>query len=220
MTDNCRDRKGLAVKIVVNVEHTQGLLLSLLRGFVHCMTLLPQKFRGAQERTGGFFPSYNAAPLVVELWKVAVGVDDLFVVLAEKRLGGWAHSQTLVELFLTADSYPCTFGSKALNVILLLLEQAFGDKHRHINVLVTGLLKAAVKVSLDIFPNSVAVGTDHHAALYAGIINQLCLFYDVGIPFCKILVAACDSLDHFFIVSHKNLLRNGNIIVIFLLYYI
>ncbi len=218
LTGHGRDRHGFGIKIGVDLEHTQGLFLCFLGGGVHGVTLLPEKFRGAQERTRGLFPSHHAAPLVVELGQVAVGVDDLFVVLTEQGLGGRTHSQTLGELFLTADRHPRTLRRKALHMILFALQKALGNKHGHIDVFVTGLLEASVHVRLHQLPNRVAVGTDNHAALDARIISQLRLFDNVGVPFCKILVAARDSLDHLFISSHMN----ASVVVIsitFLLYY-
>ena len=207
LTDDRRNRECLGVEIAVDVQHTQGLLLRFFRSGVHGVTFLPEKFGGAQEGTGGLFPADDRAPLIVKLGQVAVGIDDLLVMLAEQGLRGRTDSQTLVELFLTADRHPCAFGRKALNVVFLALQETFGNEHRHVDVLVTGLLEAAVKVSLHELPDRVTVGADHHAALYAGIVNQFRLFDDIGIPFCKILVAAGNRLDHFFIFSHDTLLR-------------
>ena len=113
---------------------------------------------------------------------------DILVMLAEERLGGRAHDKALGEMILSADSNYSTFGRKAVDVILLLLEQAFGDKHRHIYVLVSESLESCVEVVLDILPNSVSVGADDHTALNARVIYQLCLFYNVGVPLSKINV--------------------------------
>ena len=148
LTDNCGNSEGLGVKVGVDLEHSQGFLLSLLGGGVHGVTLLPEKLRGSQKRTGGFFPAYHAAPLVIELGKVAVGLDNLFIVLAEERFGGGTNRKTLGELFLTADRYPRAFGCKALYVVFFSLKKALGNEHRHIHVLVTGFLEASVHVSL------------------------------------------------------------------------
>ena len=202
LTDDSGDCEGLGVEVGVDLEHFQGFRLSLLGGRVHCMTLLPEKLRGSQKRAGRLFPANDAAPLVVELGQIAVGLDDLLVVLAKERFGGWTYSQTLGELFLTADRYPRAFGCEALNVVFLSLEKAFGNEHRHIYVLVTCFLEASVHICLHKLPESVAVGTDNHAAFNARIIDQFSLFDNICVPFRKILVAARNSLDHFFIFSH------------------
>ena len=200
--DNRGNSHCFLIEIVVNIEHFKGFFLSLLGGGVHSVTLLPEELGGAQERTGSFFPSYNAAPLIVELGQVAVCIDDLFIVLAEKCFGCRANGKTLGELFLTADSYPSALGSKALDVVFFLLQKAFGNKHGHVNVLMACFLKASVQVGLNKLPDSVAVGADHHAALYARIVYKLGLFYYVGVPFCEINVAARNCLDHFFVACH------------------
>ena len=106
--------------------------------------------------------------------------------LAEKRLRCRAHAKPVLELFVSAVSYPRNLGSKALNVIFFFLQKALGDKHRHTNILVTQRLETRVKVFLNVLPDSVAIRSDDHTALYAGVLDKLCLFADVGIPLCEI----------------------------------
>lgn len=108
---------------------------------MHGVTFLPQEFTGAQERTGGLFPTDHAAPLVVQLWQVTVGLDDIFVMVAEQGLGGRTDAQAFLQLFGAAVGDPCYFGSKTFYMVLFLLEQAFRDEQRHCHVLVTGLFK-------------------------------------------------------------------------------
>ena len=190
----------LGVEVLVDLQHLLGLLSCLFLSLVHGVTLLPQELGGAQEGTGGLFPSDDVAPLVVELGQVAVGLDHRLEVLAEERFGGGADGKTLGELVLAAKCYPRALGRKSLNVILFLLEKAFGDKHGHVNILVTERLEARVKILLNVFPNCIAVGTDDHASLDAGVVNQLCFFYNVGEPLCEVYVHGRDLLHHFCIV--------------------
>ena len=176
----------LLIEIGINVEHTDGLLTRLFFGLVHSVTLLPEELGGAEERTGGLFPTNNVAPLVVELRQVAVGLNDILVVLAEKSLGGRTDDKSFGELVLSADGYDRALGSKARNVIGFLLQKRLGDEHRHIYVLVTELLELGVKDALDILPDRVSVGADDHTSLNARIVNQLRFLYNVGIPLGKI----------------------------------
>ena len=87
-------------------------------------------------------------------------------------------------------------------MIFFLLQQALRDEHRHIDVLVSRGLEHPVKDALDVLPDRIPVGTDHHAALHAGVVAQLRLFDDVGIPFGKVLVHRRDRFHHLFIVRH------------------
>ena len=201
-TDNSRDSQGFLVEIRINLEHSKGFFPCLLLSFVHCMTLLPQKLACTQEWTGSFLPSYNRAPLVIKLWQISVCFNNLAVMLTKQGFRGWANTKSFVKLFVTANSYPSTFRSKALNMVLLLLEQTFGDKHRHIHIFVTCFLKSSVKVSLDILPDSITVWTDNHTSLNTAIINKLCLFYNVGVPLCKVLITACNGRNKLFVISH------------------
>ena len=108
--------------------------------------------------------------------------------LAEKCLGSGANAKSVLQLLVAAHCYPCNLGSKALNVVFLLLEQALGNEHRHANIFMTCCLEHTVKDMLDIFPDSICVGADHHAALYACVFYQLSLFAYIGVPLCEILV--------------------------------
>ena len=108
--------------------------------------------------------------------------------LTEECLGSRTDTKSVLQLLISAVSYPCDFGSEALNMVLFLLEKAFGDEHRHTNILVACSLEHTVKDSLDILPDSIAVGTDDHTALDACILYQLCLFADIGIPLSEVLV--------------------------------
>ena len=135
------------------------------------MTLLPEELARAQKRAGGLFPAYNAAPLVIQLRQIPVGMNNILKVIAEKGLGGRAHAEPFLKLLFAAVGHPCNLGGKALNMILLLLQQAFGYKHRHINIFMPGLLEHTVNYMLNIFPDCVAVWTDYHAALNGGIVD-------------------------------------------------
>ena len=192
----------LLAEISVQVQNHLGFCNSFLCGFVHGVTFLPQEFTGAQERTGGLFPTDHAAPLVVQLWQVAIGFDDIFVVVAEQGLGGWTDAQAFLQLFGAAVGDPCYFGSKTFYMVLFLLEQAFRDEQRHCHVLVTGLFKFRIQDALDVFPDCIAVWTDDHTAFDRRIVAQFCFFDDVGIPFCKVDVHRGDVIDHLFIVCH------------------
>ena len=198
LTNDGGNRQCIAIEVTVNVQHLDGLFLSLLCSFVHGVTLLPKELGGTQERTGGLFPTHDVAPLVVQLGQVTVGLNDIAIVLAEQRLGGGADGQALGQLVLTADRDPSTLGSKALYVILLLLQKGFGDQHGHIYIFVARGLESCIQILLDIFPDRIAVGTDNHAAVHAGIVNQLGLLDNVGVPLTEINVHGRDLFNLFF----------------------
>ena len=107
--------------------------------------------------------------------------------LAEQSFRGRTDAEPFLKLFASAVCDPCNLRCKAFNMILLLLEETFGNKHRHTDILVSGILEHSVKNALNVFPDCVAVWTDYHAALYTCIFNKLCLFNDIGIPFGKVL---------------------------------
>ena len=86
--------------------------------------------------------------------------------LAKQRFRGRAYTQALRQLLLSAVRHPGHLRRKALDMVLFLLEQALGDKHRHLHVLMPQLFKARVKDMLNIFPDRAAVRAYNHASAH------------------------------------------------------
>ena len=197
-----RDGEILFAELRIDVQHAQGLLHRLLGGGVDGVALLPPELTAAQEWTSGLFPAHDRAPLVVQLGQVAPGTDDLCVMLAEQGLRGRAHAQALLQLFRAAMGHPRNLRREALDVVLLLLQQAFRDENRHCHVLVAGLLEHAVQHMLDVLPQRLRVRAHDDAAFDRGIVDHLRLFYDVRVPLGKIHVHGRDLTDQFFLICH------------------
>lgn len=166
------------------------------------VALLPQKLSGAQEGTGGFLPAHHGTPLVVNPGQIPVGVDVLGVEITEQRLRGGAHAHALLQGLQAAVGHPGHLGGESLHVVLLLLQQALRDKQGHVHVLHARGLEPAVQLILDVLPDRVARGFDHHAALHAGVVAQLGLFHHIRIPLGEIHVHGCDGFHHFLVVCH------------------
>lgn len=199
--DKDRDRQLVHDEVREDIQDQQRLVARLPLGRVERVALVPEEFAVAQERARGLLPAHDAAPLVVELREVAPGVNDVLPVLAEQRFRRRAHAQTLLERLAAADRHPRALGRKALDVVLLLLQEAFGDQHREVDVFVPRLLKAAVQLPLDVFPDRVAVGPVNEHALDRRIVDQLRLFADVGIPLREVGVARRDRF-HSLLLCH------------------
>ena len=90
-------------------------------------------------------------------------------------------------------------------MVLLLVEKALRDEHRHVDVLVSGLLEVAVEKALDVFPDRVAVRADDHTALDARIADQFGFFTDVRIPLGKIDIHGSDIFHHLFLLRHEKI---------------
>ena len=195
-----RDRKEFLAEISVNIKHLLGSCLRLLGGSMNRMTFLPQKFHGAKERSRRLLPTYNRAPLVINLRQIAIGMHDMRIKIAEKRLGRRTHAHLLLQRLTAALGYPCNLGCEALNVIFLFIQKAFRNEHREIAVLHAGLFEAAVKLLLDVLPNRVARGSDDHAPLDAGIIHKLRFLDNVRIPLGEIVLHIGNGLNK--IVCH------------------
>ena len=195
-------------EIGVEVQNPDRLLHSLLCGGVHGVALLPQEFPVAEEGTAGLFPAQDAAPLIVQLGQVPVGVDDIFIVLAEQRLTGGPDAVALLQLLAAAAGDPGALGSEALHVVLLLLQQALGNQHGHRHVFMAGGLKLTVQLLLHVFPDGIAVRAVDEHALDAGIINELRLFANIGEPLGEVHVPGGDGVHLSLILSHSCFLLN------------
>ena len=189
-------------EVGIDVQHPLGLFPGLVGGGVHGVALLPQKLPVAQEGAGGLFPAQHAAPLVIQLGQIPVGMDDVLVMLAEQRFGGGADAQPVLQLLAAAHGDPGALGRKALHVILLLLEQGFGDQDGEIDVFVAGGLKAAIQLGLDVLPDGVAIGAIDEHALHRGIVDELGLGAHVGVPLGEVLVHGGDGGNGLFLVGH------------------
>ena len=197
-----RHCKVVFTEIRIHVEHADCLFARFLGGGVDGVPLLPQKFAGTQKRTGGLFPAHHGNPLIVKLRQIAVRMHDCFIVFTEQGFGGRAHAKAFFELFIAAVGNPGDLGRETLNVVFFFIEQAFRNKHRHADIFMSERLKLPVELFLNIFPNGIAVGADDHTAFYAGVFDKLCLFHNVGIPFCEIFLHRGDFFNHFFLLCH------------------
>ena len=156
--------------------------------------LLPPELAAAQEGAGGLFPADNAAPLVVLHGKLTVAVQHAGPVVAEHGLAGGTHGQTLFQLVGTAHRDPRHLRREAIDQFAFLLQQAFRDQHGHCHVLMAGGLEAGIHVLLDQLPDGLTVGAQDDETLHAGVLHQLCLHADIGVPLCEVLFLAGDRL--------------------------
>ena len=180
----------------VNYKIQDGLLVCLTREGSQTLPAPPQPF----ERASGFFPANHAAPLIVQHRQVTVRMQHMAEMVAEHRLAGGAHRKALLQRVAAAGGDPGDLGRKAVDQLALLLQQALGDEHRHGHVLMAGGLEAGVQIFLDVFPDGVAIGAQHNKALDAGILDQLGLRADVGVPLGEVDLLSGDRLDHFFLI--------------------
>ena len=192
------DGEDVLKEIGVALELLRGLGLGLLGGFVDGVTLLPPELAAAQERTGRFLPADDGAPLVIEHRQLTVGVEHARPVVAEHRLARGTERERLFQLLAAALRDPCHLGREAVDELAFLFQKALRDQNGHRHVLVAGLFELAVHDLLDVLPDRVAVGTQDGEALYRGILHQLGLAADVGVPLSKISLHVGDLLNHFF----------------------
>ena len=191
-------------EVGVDVQHLLGLCPGLLGGGVHGVALLPQEFPVAEEGAGGLLPPEDGAPLVVQLGQVPVGLDDVFIVLAEQGLGRGPDAVALLQGIAAAVGHPGALGGEALHMVLLLLQQGLGDEEGEVDVLVACLLKALVQFGLDVFPDGVAIGAVDEHALDGGE-SMSSAFLHIGVPLGEVHLHVGDLLDFLLVVlSHSS----------------
>ena len=103
----------------VDVNHTLGLLDSLLGGGVCRMSLLPQELGSTQEEACAHLPAHNVGPLVAEDRQVAVRRDPVLVRIPDDGLRRGTHDKLLLEAC-------CRVYDDTL-ALLVVLEAVVGD---------------------------------------------------------------------------------------------
>src|SRR5699024_11204276 len=83
---------------------------------------------------------------------------------------------------------PCYFRSKPFNMIFFFLKHTFRNKEWKINIRVTRVFKLAVKLRLNIFPNSKTIGLNNHRSTDRTIIHEFRLLYDINILQTKLIL--------------------------------
>ena len=195
-----RDGEILLADVRVAVQLLLGLCLSLGCGLMDGVALLPPELAAAQERAGGLLPADDAAPLVVLHGQLTVAVQHPGPVIAEHGLAGGADGQAFFQLVRTTHRDPRHLRREAVDQFAFLLQQALRDQHRHGHVLMAGCLEAGIHVFLDQLPDGLAIGAQDDEALDTGVLHQLCLNADVGVPLCKVVFLAGDRLYELFVV--------------------
>ena len=174
-------------EVLVDGEHLARFFLRLFRRLVGGMSFLPEELRRAQEQTRDLLPSDDVRPLVDQDGQIAPRLHPLGVHGPDDGLGGRTDDEPLLEVFVAAASDPGDLRRKALDVLALLHQQAFGNEQRKIRVDVTGFLEPAVERLLYQLPDGVAVRTNHHTALHGRVVGELGFANDVEVPAAEVL---------------------------------
>ena len=190
--------------LAVDVQHLHGFFLGFLRRRVDGMAFLPEKLAGAKERARALFPAHHAAPLVVLHGQIAPAAHPLGIHGAKNGFACGAHGQAFLQLFAAALRHPSHLRRKAFHMLGFLEQQAFGNEHGHVDVLMPGGFEAPIQRFLDALPNGEAVRTDNHATAHGRVVHQLAFENHVCVPLGKIHVARGDVLHEalFFFVRH------------------
>ncbi len=88
---------------------------------------------------------------------------------------------------LPPRAYHGQLGGEALHVLGLALEEAHGDEHGEVEVLVAGGLEHGVHVLLDVLPQRVAVRLDDHGAANRALVHHVGAIDDVVVPAAEVL---------------------------------
>ena len=75
-------------------------------------------------------------------------------------------------------------------------QKTFRNKEWEIGVSSAGFLDPSIQIFLNLFPNGIAIGPNHHTPFNRAIIRQAGLNHDVLIPLRKILGTGSDFFCH------------------------
>ena len=178
------------------------------------MSLLPQKLSRTEEGAGRLLPPQDRAPLVVHLRQIPVGMDIPGIEIRKQRLRRRPHAHALFQLLGAPMCHPGNLRREALDMILLLLEQALRNQARQVDILHSGLLEPAVQLILDVLPDRVSRRLDHHESLQLCVPGQICLLDYVRIPLGKVFLHRSDLFDKLLLIRHAALSLFPDIIIL------
>ena len=111
------------------------------------VAFLPEELTGSDEGCRVLeFPSDHVCPLVEAEGQVPVGVDPLGVARVHNSFTGGSNGDGLREDALSGLGHPGYLRSKSLDMIFLLTEGCFSDKHGEVAVLDSYRLEEGVQV--------------------------------------------------------------------------
>ncbi|VVB81082.1 Uncharacterised protein [uncultured archaeon] len=123
---NDRNCKQFLKNTPVQLKNIKNFLFSLSFSRKSSMTLLPQEFPAPQERNRMLkLPTQNITPLIKTKRQITITTNPLSIRLVHNSFRSRSYCQTLLKLSMTAHSNPGNLRSKTLNVLSLLVKQAF-----------------------------------------------------------------------------------------------
>ena len=183
-----RNRHVLCQEIRIDVQHLLSPFFSFFLGRMDGMSLLPKELTGTKKRPRFLFPAHNRAPLIVQARKITIGVNIILVEIRKHRFGCRSYAQALRQRLCSARRHPGHLRRKAVHKLTLLCQKAFRNQHRHIHVLNTGGLEAAIEMIPNCLPKRIAGRLENREALNMRISDQFRLCAYIGVPLCEVLV--------------------------------
>mmetsp|Transcript_28833 Transcript_28833/g.52959 ORF Transcript_28833/g.52959 Transcript_28833/m.52959 type:complete len:435 (-) Transcript_28833:189-1493(-) len=156
-----RDGQEVLIHLAVELEDFEDLGLSLsLRG-KGSVALLPQEFTGADEGSGILeLPTDNISPLVKTEGKITVTANPLTVVRVHDGFRSGSNGNGLFHGSVTGLSHPCDLRSETLDMVLLGVQDVFGNEKGKIGVFHTTGLDLFVKPALNNLPHGISTGSE------------------------------------------------------------
>ena len=188
-----RNCKNFFTEISIQIQHLDCSLFCFFCCCMSSMSFLPQELSGTKERTCCFFPAHYGTPLVVYFRQISVGLDIFLIEITEQSFRSRTYTETFLKFIQSTMRYPCYFRCKTFYVVFFFLQKRFRNKHRHVYILYTCLFESAVKFMLDVFPDCITCRFNCHASFYTCVAAQLCFFYNIRIPLCKIFLHGSDG---------------------------
>ena len=199
----------LFVEAAINPQDQTRLTLRVRFIDVRGVPFLPQELRRSQKRARAQLPAHDVGPLIQEQRQVAVALDPFRIHRVDDGFRRGSHDERLLEcrggvdgdgvlpLFAGgSEARVCDqrdFLREPLDVLRFLRQQTHRDEQREIRVTVARGAQHIVERTLHQFPDAIAIGPDDHRAADGGIVSELRLLDDVGVPLAKVLRAWRDS---------------------------
>ncbi len=179
-----RHRHDVLGKVGVDLEHPACFFDRFFLRGVGGVTFLPEELGGPQEQACAHLPTDHVRPLIDQQGQVAVAFDPLREAVADDGLRGRTDDERFFEfaggleaaLPIVFETVVCddrALLGESLHVLGFFFQEALGDEQREVGVAVAGVFETLVERALDVFPDGVAPGLDHHASAHRGSLGQV-----------------------------------------------
>ena len=119
------------------MKNRKSKVIRIFASLMEGMSFLPIEFCRPQKWSSTLFPPHDIYPLIVEQWKISIGLESVLKEITEKQFRSRTYSIGFFEFFSSTMSDDGEFRCESFNVILFSFEIAHRYEKREQEILYT-----------------------------------------------------------------------------------